>query len=125
MVACVLVGLLLVALAVLLTVVLPHQKRFMQYTEGMDLLDQGPYAAAAEQFRQLGSFTDAEQLAQYAEAREALQQGNYQQAADAFAQMGEYKDAPTHLATAQHELLYAQGAEALQRGDYAEALAAL
>ena len=124
-VTCVLVGLLLVALAVLVTVVLPHQKRTKQYTEGMDLLDQGQFTAAAEQFRQLGSFADAEQLAQYAEAREALRQGNYQQAADAFTQMGAFKDAPIHLATAQHELLYAQGAEALQRGDYAEALAAL
>ena len=124
-VTCVLVGLLLVALVVLVTVALPHQKRTKQYAAGMDLLDQGQFAAAAEQFRQVGPFADAEQLVPYAEAREALRQGNYQQAADAFAQMGEFKDALTHLATAQHELLYAKGAEALQRGDYAEALAAL
>ncbi len=99
-VTCVLVGLLLVALVVLVTVALPHQKRTKQYAAGMDLLDQGQFAAAAEQFRQLGPFADAEQLVPYAEAREALRQGNYQQAADAFAQMGEFKDALTHLATA-------------------------
>ena len=124
-IACVVTGLLVIGLAVLVVFVLPEQRRIQQYNAAVDLLDQNQFTAAAEGFRQLGQFADAEQLTRYALAREALAQGNYQQAADAFAELGDYMDSADHLALAQGELQYAKATEALQQERYAEALAVL
>ncbi len=117
--------LLAAAAAVLLLVVLPRQQRVKEYNEAVDLLDSGSYTVAAERFRALSGFEDADKLAEYAAARDELQQGHYSQAAEAFARLGAFMDAPTHLATAQRELLYANATDAMGKGDYATALAAL
>jgi tetratricopeptide (TPR) repeat protein len=123
-VGCIVCGLLAVGLALFFLVIRPTLRHAKAYNAGVDLLNANDYAAAADAFRELGGYSDAEQMADYADAMEAMEKENYKKAASLLSELGDFMDAPAQLTKAKGELLYVDAVAAMEQGDYGEALAA-
>ena len=75
---------LLMLAAIVLTLGAYGDSQEQAYKKAGKLLDDGKYAKAAEEFKALGSYEDALQMARYAQARQAEEEGDYKTATNLY-----------------------------------------
>lgn len=117
-----------VILAAVLIPVLLHNAKQSRYNEGVTLIENGEYAAAAEILQSLGSFDDAPEMAEYAkkglayaDAKALMDAGSFAEAKELFEQAGGFKDAAEMAAQCRSALAYEEGQKLYAAGDYERA----
>jgi len=120
----------LTACAALILLVLFVLTPALQYRSAENLLAEGDFVGAAEQFAALGDYQDAEERAleaNYSEAQRLLSAQNYTEAAALFETLGSYQDSAAGLTEAntalKQEADYKAAAAAQESGDYEAAMA--